>query len=107
MKGLQFNICHLETSHLRNSDIHDLMDRTTKTISPHLAYSCQFFAAHLEATAFDDVIFGELKEFMYKRLLYWLEVLSLMKHVNLASWALSAVCQWVKVSCMIHSKCRY
>jgi WD40 repeat protein len=97
MRGLGFNICHLETSHLCNSQIHDLAERIHKSIHPHLSYSCQFFAVHLQATTFDDVICGEVEEFFSKQLLYWLEALSLIKHVNIATQALSAVCQWVEV----------
>jgi WD40 repeat protein len=97
MRRLQFNICHLETSHLCNSQIHDLAERTSKAISPHLSYSCRFFVAHLEATTFDYVICKEVEEFMSKQLLYWLEVLSLIRHVNIAAQMLSTVCQWLEV----------
>jgi WD40 repeat protein len=97
MRGLQFNICHLETSYLGNSQIHNLAERTSKAIHPHLSYSCRVFAVHLQATTFDDVICREVEEFLSKQLLYWLEVLSLIKHVNIATQALSVVCQWLEV----------
>jgi len=99
MKGLCFNICQLETSHLRNNDVHDLVSRVERAIPTHLSYSCRFWADHLQATAFEPDILDEVKEFMHKRLLYWLEVLSLIKAVNIASQALSAIREWSRVSC--------
>ena len=95
--GLCFNICKLETSHLRNSDVSDLKTRVEMAISPHLSYSCRFWADHLRATTFVLEIADEIRDFLHTRLLFWLEVLSLIKKVNIASSALLSIIQWSRV----------
>jgi WD40 repeat protein len=102
MKGLCFNICQLETSHVYNSNVSaEVASRIERTISTQLSYSCRFWADHLQAMAFEADILDEIKEFMHKRLLYWLEVLSLIKAVDIAPRALSAIREWSRVSCSV------
>lgn len=95
---LRFNICQLETSHLCNDDVPDLASRIDAVIGKHLSYSCRFWADHLQAISFDDVILEEIKDFLHKQLLYWLEVLSLIKAVAIASPALVSTSNWIGVS---------
>jgi hypothetical protein len=95
--GLRFNIAGLETSHCRNADVPDLATRIEKSILPHLSYGCRFWADHLGATAYDTGILKEVKDFLYYRILYWLEVLSLIKKVNMASGMLLSVLRWNQV----------
>jgi hypothetical protein len=97
MAGLQFNICGIETSHVRNDEIVDL-DEREKTISTFLRYSCLFWADHLQATAFSLKLLHEVKVFMRTRFLYWLEVLSLVKEVRVATGILKVVVDWCDVS---------
>jgi len=95
---LQFNICKLPSSYLPNSKVVDLSERVKECISSTLSYSCQFWAVHLQQTAFNSCLAGAVREFFnHERLLFWIEVLSLLKRVNTcASW-LSLVIQWVMV----------
>ena len=95
--GLRFNIAGLETSHCRNADVPDLAMRIQKEIPPHLSYGCRFWADHLGVTAYDTDILNEVKDFLHYRLLYWLEVLSLIKKVNMASGMLLSVVRWNQV----------
>ena len=95
--GLRFNIAGLETSHCRNADVPDLATRIQETIPPPLSYACRFWADHLGATAYDTNILNEVKDFLHYRLLYWLEVLSLIKKVNIASGMLLSVVRWNQV----------
>jgi len=95
--GLRFNIAGLETSHCRNADVHDLATRIETTILPQLSYGCRFWADHLGAIAYDTDILKEVKDFLHRRLLYWLEVLSLIKKVNMASRMLLTVQRWNQV----------
>jgi hypothetical protein len=44
---LRFNICELESSHIRNRDVTDLSTRIATFIPFRLSYSCRFWAAHL------------------------------------------------------------
>jgi len=98
MEELRFNICQLETSHRRNKDVSDLVERAKEAISPHLSYSCRFWADHLRGTSFAFDINHEIRDFLHTRLLLWLEVLSLIKEVNIASKALLSIIEWTQVS---------
>ena len=97
---LKFNICDLETSHVSNDDVLDLPDRIQKYIPNRLSYSCRFWAEHVRRTKFraDADVIACLDEFLCRRLLYWLEVLSLIKAVHIASPALSSIVDWFPVS---------
>ena len=99
--ALQFNICRLPTSYLPNSEIHDLAERVKKYISPELSYSCRFWTDHLRLTQFNLPLAEAVRDFFNDEwLLFWLEVLSLLKTINTcASW-LSNVLQWVAVCIM-------
>jgi hypothetical protein len=96
--GLRFNICGLETSHLRNTDVPDLTTRVENSILPHLSYGCRFWADHLRLTAYDTDILNELRNFLHHRFLYWLEVFSLIKKINAASGMLLSMLEWNQVS---------
>jgi len=96
--GLQFNICHLETSYLYNKDVPGLATSIKNTIPTHLSYSCQFWADHLQNISTHSRVLQAVNEFMNNRLLYWLEVLSLIGEVGTASSALAAVTEWSQVS---------
>ena len=96
--GLRFNICHLETSHVRNCDIPDLAARIEGNIPAHLSYACQFWADHLQGIAFDSDILEGVKEFLLQQLLYWLEVLSLINEPSSASKGLKFLLDWNQVS---------
>jgi NACHT domain len=95
--NLRFNICDLDTSYLRNAEVPDIQSLVEERISPHLSYSCRFWAGHLVETAFEDEIFTLLQKFMLSQLLFWLEVLSLTKLVNLASSMLRILADWIRV----------
>jgi hypothetical protein len=98
---LCFNICQLETSHLRNNDVVDLVTRTKKFIHSQLSYSCCFWAEHVHATTFRPRIGAQVREFFKTKLLYWLEVLSLINKVPTALAALSSIIIWSKVSAQV------
>jgi hypothetical protein len=96
-ENLRFNICGLESSHTLNADVPDLLLREKQHIHPHLSYSCSWWANHLAETAFDEEILRDLEYFMQKQFLFWLEVLSIIKRVNLGSRALSLLVNWILV----------
>jgi len=78
--GLRFNICQLETSHIRNVDVPDLASRIEKFIPAHLSYSCRFWSDHLQTVKFDVEVMESVKDFLRNGLLYWLEVLKRGQH---------------------------
>jgi hypothetical protein len=94
---LRFNICDLKTSYLQNIDIPDITTRVEECIHPHVSYSCCFWANHLAETTFDIQVFEALQYFMETQFLFWLEVLSLIKRVNLASSILLLLSDWILV----------
>jgi len=96
--GLRFNICSLESSYLPNSAIPDLERRVKESIPPELSYSCRFWGTHVRTIAFDASLAKEVKAFLDdERLLFWLEVLSLLKSVAGSSVTLSCIADWVQV----------
>ena len=102
-EGLKFNICDLETSYLRNDDVEDLPHRVEKSIPPHLSYSCCFWAEHVctsttHVTKGHGDLFKEIQNFLHSRLLYWIEALSLIRKVSIASASLVAMARWITVS---------
>ena len=100
--GLMFNICELETSHYCNDDIEDLPQRITKKISMPLLYACRFWAAHLlDTPGVHDSLLHDVEDFLHIRLLFWLEVMSLMREVSVANIALLTVAPWFQVSIII------
>jgi NACHT domain len=96
-KQLKFNICLLETSSVWNEKVKDMDDRINRWITPALRYSCLHWATHLSSTSFDDEIFTSLRHFMNHQFLFWLEVLSVIKRVGLASNMLKLLIDWIKV----------
>jgi hypothetical protein len=99
-KGLKFNICNLDNSYLRNDDVEDLESRIKKSIPIRLKYSCRFWAEHIRdsttATTQNEILV-EVRDFFHICLLYWLEVLSLIKEVSIASNALVTSARWISV----------
>ena len=95
LNDLKFNICHLETSYLANNDVADLKSRVDEYIPPALLYACRFWDNHLELIGFETELFGKLQTFFEKKLLFWLEALSLTNYLGLASAACSTLNTWL------------
>jgi hypothetical protein len=73
------------------------LNKFEKCISAELLYSCRFLADQLREIAYESDIVEDLGYFMDELFLYWLEILSLMKHVTIASEMLSSMATWIKV----------
>ena len=95
LDGLKFNICQLETSYLANKDVTDLPTRVEKYIPSALLYACRFWDDHLEQIDFETGLFGKLQSFFKKKLLFWLEALSLTNYVGCALTACSVLKMWL------------
>ncbi|KIJ23068.1 hypothetical protein M422DRAFT_276429 [Sphaerobolus stellatus SS14] len=97
---LCFNICQIQTSYTRNSNIKELNEIIQKKISPELSYACQFLGAHLQklsdAGKQDKEIHALLREFLEKKLLFWFEALGLLKKIDCAISCLSEILHLVK-----------
>ncbi|GJJ11126.1 hypothetical protein Clacol_005357 [Clathrus columnatus] len=94
MKNLPFNIWNIPDSHERNNDYEDLPKWVSSKISIPLFYSCRFWALHVSGMAFDSSLARKIEEFFYHQFLLWLEVLSLVKSVNMAAKLMSHLISW-------------
>jgi ATPase family associated with various cellular activities (AAA) len=101
---LKFNICELETSYAHNDDVTGLPERIATLVPSRLQYSCRFWAAHVCELTGDlghsDSLLQDVQDLFNIRLLYWLEVMSLIKEVPASLIALLALARskWIKVS---------
>lgn len=95
--NLRFNICKLETSYLKNSEMPDLQQKLDTHIPMHLQYCCEFWADHLLEKHEDPQTLKMVNGFLRKKFLFWLEVLGLLKMVPHGQQALSKFIRWSKV----------
>ena len=96
--GLRFNICELETSYLHNSEVVGLDRKIKENIPPHLLYSCQFWATHLQDTEFDSELLQLVRRLVTGvQVLFWLEALGVSKLIREAYWAMTLTERWLQV----------
>jgi hypothetical protein len=96
---LRFNMCNLKSSYLPNREDTELPERVKTSISPHLSYSCRFWATHVQTTDFDDELAKAIRSFFDdERLLFWIEALGLLNGISGAAAVLPLVAKWLKVS---------
>jgi len=98
---LTFNICEIETSHCLNDDIPELEALISKNISATLSYACRFWAEHLRDCSHNEwllcAVQPHLKMLLHEKVLYWLEVLSLVKAISCAEEALLVAAEFLEV----------
>ena len=96
-RELERNMCKLPDG-VANSEVIDLKERTEEHIGQALKYSCKSWHKHLVGTILADVA-SILHEFMEKKLLFWLEVLSVLGAAREAVDALESTtrCEWPDV----------
>ncbi|TBU37747.1 hypothetical protein BD309DRAFT_591988 [Dichomitus squalens] len=90
---LAFNICRLETSYILNRDIPDLDSRLSTYVPQSLLYAACTWKDHLAITHPPDLQ-QAISQFLREKLLFWLELLSLLKCVNRAAPSLEAALEW-------------
>ena len=94
---LRFNICNILSSYYWNDALTDISERIERSVSPQLSYSCRFLTDHLMNIPYEEDIGEALRYFTDEQFLYWLEVLSLTKHVSNASSILLTMASWIGV----------
>jgi len=100
---LRYNICQLPSSYLQNSEVVDLEERIKKYISPQLSYSCRFWTYHLEKTSLQIDLVEMICVFLHEdQILFWFEILSLLKRINTCSSCLATIIKWVQVSRILY-----
>ncbi|KZP08039.1 hypothetical protein FIBSPDRAFT_1052611 [Athelia psychrophila] len=91
-EGLHFNMGDLKTSYFVNANVPNLSAHVEAVIPQSMSYSCQFWGHHLrQMIVGEPSIQGLLLRFFELKFLYWLEVLSLLGEVALASRALESI----------------
>lgn len=98
----QFNICGLESSYVVDEQVPDLEDRVKQAIPQDLWYACRYWAVHLELSGQSSKRVQLLRDFLSKRLLLWMEVLNLKKHISIGASLLQKARGWCNVS-QVHS----
>lgn len=81
-----------------NVNVPNLSSRIEARISAEVKYASLFWSYHLRETGHDNEISVELKELMYNKFLYWLEVLSLLNKVAIANESLEITRDCIEVS---------
>ncbi|KAF9061091.1 WD40-repeat-containing domain protein [Rhodocollybia butyracea] len=117
-KELRFNICEFEDSHIYTTKVPGpsecitdlskcITDHITDHIFPQLFYSSLYWASHLAVIGsgtpissvtrlLPDGLLEDLKDLMYTKFLFWLEVLCVQQKVGVAIDALEAVANLAK-----------
>ncbi|QRW26211.1 WD40 repeat-like protein [Rhizoctonia solani] len=90
----QFNICGLPSSHLLDSEVHDLDARTSKSISKGLAYACRHWPTHLGFAEHSDEFVGWVRDFFSSRLLLWMVIMNLTKQIRYGTTMIQKVEKW-------------
>jgi len=88
---LHFNMCNLDSSAIKNVDI---QPSVKSAISPVILYSSQFWADHLVHTPSDEKSIKVVEFVMYEKLLFWIEVMSLLGKAYEVSSILKKALLW-------------
>ena len=95
--GLKKNICNLDDN-VSLSEVKDLPARRTARVGDALEYACRFWTNHLagidSSSPGTEKVQKAIHDFFKTRLLFWIEVLSLMENLDVAVCALNDIERW-------------
>ncbi|KAF9061868.1 hypothetical protein BDP27DRAFT_1300736 [Rhodocollybia butyracea] len=93
---LCFNICHLASSYLPNTEINDLSDHMEKYITPELSYASQYWIHHvvMVPSVAVEVLVPQVERLLQTQFFFWLEVLSVFGCVRIAVKGLQDLLLW-------------
>ncbi|CAE6458715.1 unnamed protein product [Rhizoctonia solani] len=95
MNELHFNMCSLPSSYLTDDKVTDLELQITQCISPTLSYASRYWGGHLLLAPAVPSSCEMLVDFLSTRLLFWLEVLSLLRSIRVGVLMLHQVQTWL------------
>ena len=87
---LHFNMCNLDSSIVKNIDI----QATVRSTAPLISYSSQFWADHLAHIPSDEKLMEVVKFVMYEKLLFWIEMMSLLGKAYEVALVLKRALAW-------------
>jgi hypothetical protein len=99
LNELRFNMYNFPSSYLRNSEV-ELVP-----VSEELSYACRFWSLHLrivDVPSCKSALMAKAKEFLEQRFLFWLEVLSALRCINMGASAISTVYNNVEVNIILY-----
>ena len=104
-KKLKRNICNLD-DYVILSRVEDISTHQKLHIGDALWYACRFWTRHLIKTPNSGHGIGEVQkavdEFFTTYLLFWIEVLAIMRNLNVGIYAINNIQQWyISVSCKL------
>jgi hypothetical protein len=82
-----------------NEDVEDLPAQREKFVGGALEYACRFWTHHILAskTGEDiDLKLDLLQDFFENRSLFWIEILSILGDLGIASYSVQRVQEWLK-----------
>ena len=88
---LHFNMCDLKSSSIKNVDI---PAADISAISPLVSYSSQFWTDHLVRTQRGENLMKAVEFVMYEKLLFWIEVMSILGKAHEVSAILKKALEW-------------
>ena len=94
---LRFNICNLPTSYLPNDRVIGLPALIQRHIPVSLSYASLYWASHLKDTLPELLVYGIILDFLNSKLLFWLEVMSLLGSVRDLPLIISDLLVWAQV----------
>ncbi|KAG8918239.1 hypothetical protein FRC02_002514 [Tulasnella sp. 418] len=116
---LRRDICQLPDPLSLNHEVPDLQERLGRAVLPHHRYACKYWAQHLTLSRqvllvlhgnmdiaqktsqlllkLEEALDDELATFVSKKLLQWLEVLSLLGWLDLSIPALKEATSWLEL----------
>ncbi|KAF8683284.1 ribosomal large subunit assembly [Rhizoctonia solani] len=80
--GPKHNICGLSSSYMFDDEVPDLKERVIQNIPSVLTYTCRYWSTHLSLGEYHDKLMDHVRNFFSKRLLLWMEIMSLTKHIG-------------------------
>ena len=69
----------LPSSFLKDQEIENIESDVNNKIQQGLVYACKSWGYHLEKSAKDAEVTTTLKKFLKEKILYWVEVMSLLR----------------------------
>ena len=92
---LKFNICNLRTSYKPNSEIPP--SEINNSIPPYLAYACRHWIHHVTCDP-NPTMHVKVDTLIKEKGIFWLEALSLLSAINIATPQLRQLARWRMVN---------